>query len=206
MKEERSPSPAPEEVPIQDKRRFTAEGEPRECEAEQAGAPEQAAAEETDAGDDRTEELTRALAEIEQRAARAEEKLRDYTAACDEFRREAERAGMRARQEVRDTLAPVFIGLLDALDDLERTFLHAEEGPLREGVGLVQRKFVDVLSSCGVERLELTGEPFSPDLAEAVYAVEVEDEQEKGKVLEELRPGYRWKEGVLRPAQVKVGR
>ena len=59
----------------------------------------------------------------------------------------------------------------------------------------------DVLSGQGLERVDAVGDPFDPELHEAVVYEEGEGEQ---VVIETMRTGYRWKDRVLRAPMVKV--
>jgi len=67
--------------------------------------------------------------------------------------------------------------------------------------GLQQR-----ISALGAERITVTGQRFDPHLAEAVDAVTVADPEQDGRVVQEVRAGYRIGERILRPARVRVGR
>jgi molecular chaperone GrpE len=98
--------------------------------------------------------------------------------------------------------------LLPALDALDLAVAHAEshEDPGSESLVQVASTFFDVLGKEGLERIYPQGEPFDPTVHDAVLheaAAEGEDERVP-EVTEVLRPGYRWKRRVLRPAMVKV--
>jgi len=54
-----------------------------------------------------------------------------------------------------------------------------------------------------LEEIKSIGENFNPEFHEAVDNVEKE-KGESGKIVEEIRKGYRLKGRVLRPAKVKV--
>ncbi|PYT06864.1 MAG: nucleotide exchange factor GrpE [Acidobacteria bacterium] len=152
----------------------------------------------------------------EQAERRAQEVLAAYRQSQleqDEFRKRLARdVERRADAEVANSLQ----ALLDVVDDLERALRHADEGltggespafqGLLEGVRLVRDRFLSVLRERGVERLEVAGERFDPEKAEAVRTVEVKDETRDGIVLEEIQPGYLYKGHLLRPARVAVGR
>jgi molecular chaperone GrpE len=60
-----------------------------------------------------------------------------------------------------------------------------------------------VLSQEGLTPIEAVGQPFNPELHQAVMQVESE-EHEEGIVVEELQKGYMLKDKVIRPAMVKV--
>jgi len=73
------------------------------------------------------------------------------------------------------------------------------------GIELVQKEFHRILEENGVERIKTEGEVFDPNVHEAVLAVET-DEHPEGMITEEVRAGYKLKDRLLRPAQVKVAK
>jgi len=96
--------------------------------------------------------------------------------------------------------------LLPALDDFERA-LQAHRDPAyqkyREGFEAIYRSLWAALSRLGLERIEGAGKPFDPHMEQAVERVETLEHAD-GHVLAVLRPGYRFRERVLRPAMVRV--
>jgi molecular chaperone GrpE (heat shock protein) len=78
--------------------------------------------------------------------------------------------------------------------------------PLARGVALARDRFLAALQKAGVERLELNGTPFDPNVAEAVRLVPVDSPEDDGAVVETMRPGYVLGERIIRPARVAVGR
>jgi molecular chaperone GrpE len=96
--------------------------------------------------------------------------------------------------------------LLPILDNLRRALDHAPEGIDRnwfEGLRMVVRQFEDTLQAQGVSPIPAVGEKFDPSQHEAI-AREETDEHEEGTIVEEMQPGYRLHERVLRPTLVKV--
>ena len=69
---------------------------------------------------------------------------------------------------------------------------------------LIYRRFADVLQRAGLERIEAVDQPFDPNLHEAIMQVEPQEGQQPHHVVEELRPGYKLNERVVRPTLVKV--
>jgi molecular chaperone GrpE len=100
--------------------------------------------------------------------------------------------------------------LLEVLDNLERAIEAAQKagntGTLLEGVEMTANLFRSKLQMIGVEPLEILDQPFDPNLSQAVGVVEVIDKARDGIVEEQLVPGYRMGEQLLRPAQVRVGK
>jgi molecular chaperone GrpE len=73
-------------------------------------------------------------------------------------------------------------------------------------VELVYADFLSVLERAGLQRIATDGEPFDPEVHEAVAheARSGEGAADHPVVVETMREGYRLKGRVLRPAMVKV--
>lgn len=98
--------------------------------------------------------------------------------------------------------------LLSVLDDMERALEaarenHDETDPLLKGMQLVHDKLVDTLKQFGLGRIEAEGQPFDPDLHQAMMR-QPTDEQPPMTVLQEVQKGYTLKGRTLRPAGVIV--
>jgi molecular chaperone GrpE len=97
--------------------------------------------------------------------------------------------------------------LLDVLDDFERALGAAdakpEFAPFHRGFELVQAKLLAALRAEGLETIPAEGEPFDPEVHEALAGSG--DTEGEPFVAEVLRPGYRLRERVIRPAGVRVG-
>ena len=85
--------------------------------------------------------------------------------------------------------------LLDVLDTFDLARAHGQ------GYEQVHDRLMAILGKEGLERIDPAGEEFDPNEADAVAH---EDGDGGPVVAEVLRPGYRWKGRVLRPAMVKV--
>jgi molecular chaperone GrpE len=115
---------------------------------------------------------------------------------------ERERAELFQRAAL-DTLQ----ALLPIIDDFDRAFESVPEALEDDawigGVAMIQRKFAGVLEQYEVEAIDPTGEPFDPNLHQAIGA-EASDEVESGHVIATLQKSYRAGDAVLRLALVKV--
>jgi molecular chaperone GrpE len=109
--------------------------------------------------------------------------------------------------ERRFAQAPLASDLLGALDNLERATAAAEKagekGPLVQGVAMVRSQLLDVLRRHGVTRMEALGQPFDPNLHQAVMQ-QPSKEHPPMTVVQVLEPGYLIHDRVLRPARVAV--
>ncbi len=102
----------------------------------------------------------------------------------------------------------VVMEILPILDNIERALAHRPvelaENAWASGVEQVGRQAQEALNKMGVEKIETVGQPFDHNLHEAVGVEEGEGESEI--VAEELQPGYRIGDRVIRHAMVKVKR
>jgi molecular chaperone GrpE len=153
------------------------------------------------------------VAELKERALAAESKLaealnllRRREAEADDFRarlrREMER---RSRTEMENWLKEL-LEVLDSLDRGIRAATPADPPALRDGLAKIRDQYLSILSRHGVQPMALVGTIYDPHLAEAVVLSPASAAQDDCRVLEELRPGYRLGDQVLRPAQVRVAR
>ena len=104
--------------------------------------------------------------------------------------------------------ADVVSSILDALDDfqrvleLDRSTTSAED--VIAGVELVERKLLRELEGAGLERIGQQGEPFDPNLHEAVGSIPAEAEEQDHTVGAILQAGYKFAGALIRPARVQV--
>lgn len=93
---------------------------------------------------------------------------------------------------------------IEVLDNLEKALLvETTDKSMREGIELIKKQVVDILSSLKVDKIATVKEKFNPELHEAVMHVEDEKYEEK-EIIEEFRSGYKMGNRVLRHAMVKV--
>lgn len=102
----------------------------------------------------------------------------------------------------------VLLAMLPVKDDMERAvaaMMKTEDvESVRQGVQLISQKFTDALKQRGVTQIEVVGQPFDEEVAEAVARFAAGEEQ-KGLVIDCVQTGYRLGERVLRFAKVVVG-
>ncbi|BCW96389.1 MAG: protein GrpE [Fimbriimonadales bacterium] len=106
-------------------------------------------------------------------------------------------------------LESVMTELLPILDNFERALQAAEATrelePLIEGVRMTERQIKAVLARYDIHPIIALGQPFDPNLHEAIQRVETVD-YEDGIVIDEVERGYRLGERVLRPSRVIVAK
>ncbi|MFK8018403.1 MAG: nucleotide exchange factor GrpE [Pseudomonadales bacterium] len=104
--------------------------------------------------------------------------------------------------------------LLEVVDNLERAQNQADSDsgsgndalkPLLEGVELTHKSFIDVLAKFKLEPINPIGEPFDPQLHQAITMLENPD-SEPNTVLDVMQNGYNLHGRLLRPAMVVVSK
>ena len=119
----------------------------------------------------------------------------------------------RAAREKEDAVKYANTGFLDRLIPILDNFElglnaargGAENSPILAGLDMVAKQLTDFLSSSGVEPVNAEGQPFDPNLHEAV-AQEESAEVAEGVVIRQLRRGYKLRDRLLRPATVVVSK
>lgn len=131
---------------------------------------------------------------------------------------ETENIRKRAERQVEDAHRYAVTGfardILSIGDNLERALFAVPEErrgehellqTLIEGMIAVQNDFLSALATHKIERLDPTGEPFDPNLHEAMYEVPDSD-LPNGSVAQVMQAGYRLHDRLLRPARVGVAK
>jgi molecular chaperone GrpE len=153
---------------------------------------------------ERIEQLERELEEA--RRSDAEHRNNWHRAAAD-FANYKRRTGEERATLGQFSNAVLISKLLGVLDDFDRALesVPAERAhdPWAEGVQLVERKLRNVLESEGVRPIEAVGQPFDPNLHEAVVHEETADHPDN-QVIDEVQRGYRLHDRVIRPSLVRV--
>ncbi len=145
------------------------------------------------------DELVKTAAQRDQYLALAQRTQADF----ENYRKRVAREAAAAHERGVCSLAKE---LLPALDNLDRALAAAaQDDPLLHGVRLVRSELAAALARAGIESFSPAGEPFDPEVHEAVAtAAQAPDGPPSGTVVEVYQPGYRLGASILRPARVVV--
>lgn len=147
-------------------------------------------------------------------AAKAEaEKFRDVAlraeAEMQNVRRRAEQDVEKAHKFGQEKLVSDLLPVIDSLEKAIESAQHAEGSEavsaIIEGMTLCHKMFVDTLSKQGGEVVDPEGEPFDPNLHQAISTVENGDVEPK-TVLTVVQKGYTLNGRLVRPAMVMVSK
>lgn len=128
--------------------------------------------------------LARAVADLEAAKARVE--------------RDAKNVHAETRKRLVTELLPV-------LDNVDRAIAASNDPGAVAGMQLVKRQLEAVLRGYGVERIDATDHPFDPKVHDAITMLPVTDPAQHRRVVDQIEPGYRMGDALLRPAKVVVG-
>lgn len=149
-----------------------------------------------------------------------EEKLAEAEALIEQLKKEAlykvaefENYRKRVIKEKADLInmggKSLMLALLPVVDDLDRAEEHIAKSEdveaLKEGVLMISQKLRTTLQQQGLEAIEAKGQTFDTDLHEAVTMFPVQDESQKGTVIDCIQQGYKMNGNVIRHAKVVVG-
>ena len=144
------------------------------------------------------------IKELEEKFDESESRLLRLQADFDNFRRRS-RLDREAAEKYK--AQNLISDILPAIDNFERALnINVEDEKTKsilQGMEMVYRSLIDALQKEGLELIESVGQPFDPNLHQAVLQVE-DSEHESNIVLEELQKGYKLKDRVIRPSMVKV--
>jgi molecular chaperone GrpE len=149
------------------------------------------------------QETERALATSREQA---DEHLRSWQRTAADFSNYKRRTEEDRRTADLFANAVLLGRLLAVLDDFDRALDNVPEDAHEswvEGVRLVERKLRGVLEAEGVTPIEAIGQPFDPNLHEAVVHEETAEAPDN-TVIGEVQKGYLLHERVLRPSLVRV--
>lgn len=161
-----------------------------------------------DAPKDELSELREQLEAAEAAAGMARDELLRVQAEMQNLRRRTEQDIEKAHKYGQEKFS---VELLAVMDNLERSAAAAEASEdeavkaIKEGVELTLKGFVDCFARFNIEVVDPVGEPFDPQLHQAMSIQESPD-AEPNSVIAVMQKGYTLHGRVIRPAMVMVSK
>ena len=147
--------------------------------------------------------------EISKLKAELAESQDRYLRKVAEFENFRKRSAKERAELIQTAGKELIIDLLDVLDDYDRALKQleaSEDKALKEGVNLILGKFRNILQAKGLKPMEAVGKDFDPDLHEAITEIPAQNDDLKGKVVDEVVKGYYLSDKIIRHAKVVVGK
>ncbi len=144
--------------------------------------------------------------DCEARLSEVQDKYLRLTAEFDNYRKRT----LREKTELlKSASEDVLVKILPVMDDFERAIGSMEESTdieaIRAGIYLIYNKFKEFLSRQGVREMDSLSQEFDTDKHEAVTKIPVQEEEQKGKVVDVIEKGYTLNDKVVRYAKVIIG-
>lgn len=148
------------------------------------------------------------LSSLQRRAAEADEYKDKYLRSLAEMENVKKRLQKERGELVRFANEQLIVDLLAPLDNLENALKFADQASAEVqhwamGFQMIVQQIQDTLQRSGAHSFSSEGQPFDPNLHEAVE-VEQSETHPPGIVLKEFVKGYKMGDRVIRPARVKV--
>jgi len=157
------------------------------------------------------EDLEARPADLEAQLAETRDQLLRKAADFENFRKRMNQEKQKAIEFANESL---LLDIIPIIDDLERAIQSADTSEelaaipagkaMLDGIAMIEKRLVGQLESrWGLKRFHSAGEPFNPNIHEAVF-MEKSTDVEEPVVQEDLIKGYMLKDRVIRAAKVKV--
>ncbi len=158
------------------------------------------------------ERLPTYVERLKQEAEEKDKRLREYIAAYkeksgedDEFRKRLEKDNDVRLDQFK---ANLFSRLIPILDNLNRatqaTGSNKDFDALHQGMEMVAKQFARELKNNEVQKIDTQNRKFNPQTDEVVMTEETTDPEQDNTIVEELEPGYIFKDKLIKAAKVKV--
>jgi len=122
----------------------------------------------------------------------------------DNFKKRAAREKEDAIKYANSSLLERLVAILDNFElGLAAAKGEGESSPIYAGMSMVRKQLNDFLAENGLQPIDAEGQQFDPNLHEAI-AHEPSDTVPEGKVVRQMRRGYKLKDRLLRPSTVVV--
>lgn len=157
------------------------------------------------------DELGARVKELEVHYAAKDEAFQDlenqYRRLAADFENFRRRQTLERENLIKSAGERILERFLEILDNFERALQVGERATdpqqVLTGVSLIYRQLQDFLNKEGVVAMDAKGQPFDPNMHEAVVQESSDDEPDQ-TVLDEFRKGYLLNGRVLRHAMVKI--
>jgi len=198
---------------VEEKKEFEQEQEAEEVTAEPEETVEEPAAEASDTGETAPDagNEKKGFFKKKEKKDKKDEQIAELTDKVKRQLAEFENFRNRTEKEKSQMYAigakDVIEKILPVVDNFERGIKsipeEEKESPVANGMEMIYKQLMTVLTDLGVTPIEAVGQEFDPGLHNAVMHVE-DEELGQNVVSEEFQRGYKYKDAVLRHSMVKV--
>lgn len=156
--------------------------------------------------DENLDQVIDPLVDLQKQLEESKDKYLRLSAEFDNYRKRTQREKMDL---VRYGSEDILKAILPLVDDFERAIKSTQNTTdieaVKHGLVLIHGKFSDFLKNNGVQVIEALGQDLDTDLHEAITKIPVEDQKQKGKIVDVVEKGYKLNDKVIRFAKVVMG-
>jgi molecular chaperone GrpE len=146
------------------------------------------------------------LAELQAEVSKYKDAALRAAADLDNYRKRVSRERDESIKYANTAFLERLIPILDNFElGLQAARKAPEAAPIMDGLSMVYKQLQEFLANSGVEIIDAAGHTFDPNLHEAL-AQEENHQVPEGKVIRQVRKGYRLRDRLLRPANVVVSK
>ncbi len=151
------------------------------------------------------------LEELKAKAEKAQENWDKYLRVVADFDNYKKRATRESQDSVKYANQALLERLLPVLDNFEAALGAANSASggnvesLKTGITMIHSQLKSVLADAGLEEIDASEQDFNPNLHEAVSQRETTEVPE-GKIVQQLRKGYKLRDRLVRPATVVLAK
>lgn len=163
------------------------------------------APEEVEAPEEETVEPESQVERLEKELAELKDKYLRLAAEFDNYKKRTVRDFSNLVETANQDLIK---SLLDILDNFRRALATSRESDpesILKGMELIYSQLDNLLKDRGLEEIDALGQPFDPELHEAVMAMPT-DEYPEDHVADEFQKGYKLKGRIIRHSKVAVAK
>ena len=153
-------------------------------------------------------ESDQALDVVLEQAQNAKDDLLRVQAEMQNLRRRTEQDIEKAHKYGQEKLSIELLAVMDNLERAQEAASNSEDEAIkaiREGVDLTVKGFADCFKKFNIETVDPLGEPFDPQLHQAM-SMQENTESEPNTVIAVMQKGYTLHGRVIRPAMVMVSK
>jgi molecular chaperone GrpE len=144
-----------------------------------------------------------AITKLQDELAESKDKYLRLYAEFENHRRRTAKEKLEMIQGANEQLIKTLLPVVDDFERAEKSLKELSEKDA-SGILLIYNKLKKVLDQFGVKAMDAKGD-FNADLHEAITQVPVQDESQKGKIVDVVEKGYLINDKVIRFAKVVVG-
>lgn len=151
-----------------------------------------------------TQQLSIAQAIAVKEKARSEELSNLVNRMQADFDNYRKRMNENNKKLKEDGMCAVLEKIIPELDVLKQAIQTITDEKIAEGVKMIYRRIIDVLTSFGVEEIPALGQQFDPNFHNAVMQTKTNDPSKVNMIVEVYNKGYKLGDRILRHSVVRV--